>query len=92
MTDTAEPSIVDAGTRTRVLDPTQSFIVQAPAGSGKTELLMQRYLNLLAQEDIAEPEAVLAITFTKKAATEMRNRVLQALEEVGESEPADDHK
>jgi len=92
MTDTAEPSIVDAGTRTRVLDPTQSFIVQAPAGSGKTELLMQRYLNLLAQEDIAEPEAVLAITFTKKAATEMRNRVLQALEEVGESEPAEEHK
>jgi ATP-dependent exoDNAse (exonuclease V) beta subunit len=69
----------DAANRLRALDPRTSFLVQAPAGSGKTELLIQRYLALLARVDA--PHRVVAMTFTRKAASEMRERVIDALVE-----------
>lgn len=75
----------DQAQRTAALDTSQSFLVEAPAGSGKTDLLTRRFLRLLTTVD--DPSQIVAITFTRPAAAEMRHRILSELEKAAFTEP-----
>ena len=68
------------------LDPSQSVVIEAAAGSGKTWLLVARILRALLAG--AAPSSVLAITFTRKAAAEMRERLVRVLEELAACDDA----
>jgi ATP-dependent helicase/nuclease subunit A len=73
----------DAAARQRAVDPAHNVVLEASAGTGKTHVLVDRYLNLLSRG--VEPTNILAITFTRKAAAEMRGRILNELRVRAES-------
>ena len=67
----------DARARRLAVDPLRNVALEASAGTGKTRVLVDRYVRLL--EAGVAPRHILAITFTRKAAAEMRQRVMATL-------------
>ena len=65
----------------RSLDVTTHLAVTAGAGSGKTRVLVERYLSILEHDETISPRNILALTFTEKASAEMKDRVRSSLEE-----------
>jgi ATP-dependent helicase/nuclease subunit A len=64
----------DQRARSFAVEPEHDVVLEASAGTGKTSVLVERYVRLI--EKGVQPEHILAVTFTRKAAAEMRERVL----------------
>src|SRR5262245_12982339 len=62
----------DRQARALAVDPTRNVALEASAGTGKTRVLVDRYVGLVLSG--VKPRNILAITFTRKAAAEMRQR------------------
>jgi ATP-dependent helicase/nuclease subunit A len=77
----------DAAARRRAVDPSVNVVLEASAGTGKTRVLVERYVNLLRAG--VDPDHVLAVTFTRKAAAEMRARIIDRLRESSRLSKAD---
>jgi ATP-dependent helicase/nuclease subunit A len=71
------PPLRDEAARRAAVDPRENIVLEASAGTGKTRVLVDRYVNLLIAG--VEPRNILAITFTRKAAAEMRERIIERL-------------
>jgi ATP-dependent helicase/nuclease subunit A len=69
----------DSSARQFAVDPRNNVVLEASAGTGKTSVLVSRYVNLLKAG--VDPSNILAITFTRKAAAEMRERIVRELRE-----------
>src|SRR6187397_3355029 len=69
----------DNDARRYAVDPSRNVVLEASAGTGKTRVLVERYVNLLRAG--VDPDHILAITFTRKAAAEMRDRIIDRLRE-----------
>ena len=77
----------DAAARAFAIDPANNVVLEASAGTGKTAVLVSRYVNLLRAG--VDPSHILAITFTRQAAAEMRDRIIRELRTSVERSPAD---
>ena len=90
MTNDSRPvvGLRDAEARRAAVDPTENVVLEASAGTGKTRVLVDRYVNLLRAG--VDPRNILAMTFTRKAAAEMRERIVRALGEAAAHSPEDE--
>lgn len=79
----AAPVLVDADARLHATNPAENVVLEASAGTGKTRVLVDRYVRLLFAG--VDPKNILAITFTRKAAAEMRARIIARLRDAGET-------
>ena len=80
-------STADEAARRDAVDPTRNIVLEASAGTGKTRVLVERYVNLLRAG--VEPGHILAVTFTRKAAAEMRERIIDRLREASRTSELD---
>jgi ATP-dependent helicase/nuclease subunit A len=85
--DFVDDRLPDAASRRAAVDPSRNVVLEASAGTGKTRVLVERYVNLLRVG--VEPEHILAITFTRKAAAEMRQRIVERLKEASRTSQLD---
>ena len=83
-------NLPDKEAREKALDTNSSFVVVAPAGSGKTQLLIKRYLKLL--QKARSIDSVICLTYTNKATEEMRERVIRAIELCQKEEGKDENE
>ena len=86
----ATAALPDARDRADAVDPRLNVVLEASAGTGKTRVLVDRYVNLVRAG--VEPKHILAMTFTRKAAAEMRERILQTLRRTAEEGGIDERR
>ena len=79
--------LVDADVRRWAVNPAENVVLEASAGTGKTRVLVERYVNLLRAG--VDPDNILAMTFTRKAAAEMRQRIVERLKEASRTSQLD---
>ena len=86
----SEAKFIDQEQRDRAAqDISESYIIEAAAGTGKTTVLVTRIINLI-KEGEARLEEIVAITFTEKAAAELKVKLRQEMERVAQADPSSD--